>query len=434
MNNHTLRRLAAALVLVLTAPLGAQAEDAGRTLIHAGRLVDGFGGRPVMERTIVVEGNAIVAIERGFSAGGEGDRVVDLSGHTVMPGLIDMHVHLTGETSPTEYVESFRMNPEDVAFRSAVYADRTLQAGFTTVRDVGGAVSLALRNAINTGWAEGPRIFAAGRTIATTGGHGDSSNGLRRSLFTEPGPLEGVANGPIEARAAVRQRYKDGSDLIKITATGGVLSQASSGQNAQFTVEEVQAIVATANDYGFHVAAHAHGTEGMKRAVLGGVTTIEHGTYMSDEVMDLMVEKGTYYVPTILAGKFVAEKAEEEGYFTPIVRPKALAIGPLIQDTFARAYERGVPILFGTDTGVSAHGDNWREFVYMAEAGMPMLEAITVATSKPAAVLGRDDIGAIEVGRLADIVAVPGNPLEDPMLMGEMAFVMKDGEVVRDLL
>jgi len=293
MKNHTLRRLAAALLLVLTAPLGAQAEDAGRTLIHAGRLVDGFGGRPVAERTIVVEGNAIVAIERGYSAGGAGDRVVDLSGHTVMPGLIDMHVHLTGQTSPTEYVESFRMNPGDVAFRPAGEADRTWQAGFTAVRDGGGAVSLALRNAINTGWAEGPRIFAAGRTIATTGGHGDSSNGLRRSLFTEPGPLEGVANGPIEARAAVRQRYKDGSDLIKITATGGVLSQASSGQNAQFTVEEVQAIVATANDYGFHVAAHAHGTEGMKRAVLGGVTTIEHGTYMSDEVMDLMVEKGT---------------------------------------------------------------------------------------------------------------------------------------------
>jgi imidazolonepropionase-like amidohydrolase len=401
-------------------------------LIHAGTLVDGFGGEPVTERTIVVEGNAIVGIERGFRAAADGETVIDLSDHTVMPGFIDMHVHLTGETSPTEYTESFRMNPEDTAFRSAVWAERTLAAGFTTVRDVGGPVAIALRDAVNTGWAEGPRIFAAGISIASTGGHGDSTNNLRRDLFHPPGPVEGVANGRDEVRAAVRQRYKDGADLIKITATGGVLSQASSGQNAQFTIEEIREIVATAEDYGFHVAAHAHGTEGMRRAVLGGVRTIEHGTYMSDEVMDLMIEHGTYYVPTIIAGKFVAEKAEIDGYFTPIVRPKARAIGPLIQETFARAYARGVPILFGTDTGVSAHGDNWKEFVYMAEAGMPMLEAITVATSVPAAVLGREDIGAIEVGRLADIVAVRGDPLAEPALMGAVSFVMKDGEVYRD--
>ena len=426
---ETLWRAAAGGLFALLA-IGA-AADHHRTLIHAGTLVDGFGGRPQSERTIVVEGNAIVAVERGYRRAGEGERVVDLSDHTVMPGLIDMHVHLTGETSPTEYVESFRKNPEDHAFRSAVWAERTLMAGFTTVRDVGGPVALALRDAVNTGWADGPRIFAAGTTIASTGGHGASTNNLNRALLDPPGPLQGIANGRDEVRAAVRQRYKDGSDLIKITATGGVLSQAASGQNAQYTVEEIQEIVATARDYGFHVAAHAHGTEGMKRAVLGGVTTIEHGTYMSDEVMDLMIERGTFYVPTIIAGKFVAEKAEIDGYFTPIVRPKARAIGPLIQNTFARAYERGVPILFGTDTGVSAHGDNWKEFVYMAEAGMPMLEAITVATSKPAAVLGRDDIGAIEAGRLADIVAVPGDPLADPVLMGSVSFVMKDGEVYR---
>lgn len=426
---ETLRRAAAGALLSLLAA-GASA-DHHRTLIHAGTLVDGFGGRPQTERTIVVEGDAIVAVERGYRRAGEGETVVDLRSHTVMPGLIDMHVHLTGETSPTEYVESFRKNPEDHAFRSAVWAERTLMAGFTTVRDVGGPVALALRDAVNTGWADGPRIFAAGTTIASTGGHGDSTNNLNRALFDPPGPVEGVANGPHEARAAVRQRYKDGSDLIKITATGGVLSQASSGQNAQYTVEEIEVIVSTARDYGFHVAAHAHGTEGMKRAVLGGVTTIEHGTYMSDEVMDLMIERGTFYVPTIIAGKFVAEKAEVDGYFTPIVRPKARAIGPLIQDTFGRAYARGVPILFGTDTGVSAHGDNWKEFVYMAEAGMPMLEAITVATSKPAEVLGREDIGAIEVGRLADIVAVPGDPLADPELMGSVSFVMKEGEVYR---
>lgn len=409
-----------------------RAQDGDRTLIHAGRLIDGLGGQPLLEHTIVIEGDSIVAVERGFRDATGSEQVIDLSEQTVMPGLIDMHVHLNGETSPTEAIESFRQNPEDHAFRAAVYARRTLEAGFTTVRDVGGEISLALRNAINTGWAEGPRIYAAGRTIASTGGHGDPTNGVRRDLLDPPTIVEGVANGPVEVRAAVRQRYKEGSDLIKITATGGVLSQASSSQNAQYTIEEIEAIVATAKDYGLHVAAHAHGEEGMRRAVLGGVTTIEHGTYMSDAVMDLMIERGTYYVPTIIAGRFVAEKAEIDGYFSALVRPKARTIGPLIQATFARAYKRGVPILFGTDTGVSPHGENWKEFVYMVEAGMPLLEAITVATSKPAAVLGiADQVGTIKAGLLADIIAVPGNPLEDAALMGRVNFVMKGGAVYK---
>lgn len=413
-------------------PLGVCATE-GRTLLHAGRLIDGLGNAPVTERTVVVEGNRIVAVERGYRAPEGSDRVVDLTGHTLMPGLIDMHVHLTSESSPSSALDRFRLDPADHALRASKHARTTLHAGFTTVRDLGGAVIPSLRDAIEGGWVEGPRIFAAGKSIATTGGHADPTNGARADLFDPPEPADGVANGPMEAREAVRQRYKDGSDVIKITATGGVLSQAASGQNAQFMIDEIRAIVETAQDYGYHVAAHAHGTEGMRRAVLGGVTTIEHGTFMSEEVMALMKERGTWYVPTIIAGKFVAEKAEIDGYFTDVVRPKARAIGPLIQETFARAYAAGVPILFGTDTGVSPHGDNWKEFVYMVEAGMPPLEAITAATSLPAKVLGAEDrIGSIQPGLLADLVAVPGDPLEDMARMGQVAFVMKDGAVYRD--
>jgi imidazolonepropionase-like amidohydrolase len=278
----------------------------------------------------------------------------------------------------------------------------------------------------------GPRIITAGKAIATTGGHGDPSNGRNRALASDPGPIDGVVNSPADAYKAVRARYKEGSELIKITATGGVLSQARSGENPQFTVPEIEAIVAAARDYGFKVAAHAHGAEGMRRAVVGGVDSIEHGTYMSDEVMKLMRQRGTYYVPTIIAGRFVAEKAELPGYFSELVRPKAAAIGPLIQDTFARAYRAGVPIAFGTDTGVSPHGDNWKEFTYMIEAGMPALEAIVSATVSASDLLDRsDDLGSIEPGKLADIIAVPGDPQTDPGQFGRVHFVMKAGRIYK---
>jgi imidazolonepropionase-like amidohydrolase len=314
------------------------------------------------------------------------------------------------------------------------YAERTLMAGFTTVRDLGTTAGLAqsLRDAIVQGWVVGPRIFTAGKSIATSGGHADPSNGRNQALSWDPGPAEGVVNSAADAYKAVRVRYKEGSDLIKITATGGVLSQAKSGQNPQFTIAEVEAIVAAAKDNGFKVAAHAHGTEGMRRAVLGGVSSIEHGTYMSDEVMKLMKKRGTYYVPTIIAGKFVAEKAQIDGYFSELVRPKAAAIGPLIQNTFARAYETGVPIAFGTDTGVSPHGDNWKEFGYMIEAGMPAMKAIVSATASAADLLGEsEDLGSIEPGKYADIIAVPGDPLSDPAEFGRVHFVMKGGQVFK---
>jgi imidazolonepropionase-like amidohydrolase len=318
----------------------------------------------------------------------------------------------------------------DFAYRSVGFAEKTLLAGFTSVRDLGGEIAPHLRDAVNQGLVKGPRIFAAGKSIATTGGHADPSNGYNdhlSHLIGPPGPTEGVINSIDDARQAVRQRYKDGSDVIKITATGGVLSYAKSGDAPQFTVDEVKAIVEPARDYGYKVAAHAHGTEGMKRAVLGGVTSIEHGTYMSDEVMRLMKQHGTWYVPTLYAGRFVAEKAKVDGYFPEVVRPKAARIGAQIQDTAAKAYRNGVKIAFGTDMGVGPHGDNAREFVYMVEAGIPAAEALQAATVRAAEVLGVDDQGVIEAGKRADIVAVPGDPVADIQRVLEVALVMKDG-------
>jgi imidazolonepropionase-like amidohydrolase len=329
----------------------------------------------------------------------------------------------------------FQTNEADAALTAAHYAKVTLQAGFTTVRNPGDSynVTVALRKAIEDGRAVGPRIYTAAKSLATTGGHADPTNGYRHDLMGDPGPEQGVINGVEDARKAVRQRYKDGADFIKITATGGVLSLAKSGQNPQFSLEELAAVVQIASDYGMHVAAHSHGAEGMKRAVLAGVRSIEHGTFMTDEIIGLMKEHGTYYVPTISAGKFVAEKAEEDGYFPAIVRPKAAAVGPQIQDTFAKAYKAGVTIAFGTDAGVSPHGDNALEFAYMVEAGMPPMEAIRAATMTAAELLAvQNELGSIAEGKLADIIAVNGNPLDDITLLQKVAFVMKDGAVVKN--
>jgi imidazolonepropionase-like amidohydrolase len=357
-----------------------------------------------------------------------------LKSATVMPGWIDCHVHLDQQSSATSYNERFTMNPGDWALQAAFYAKKTLRAGFTTVRNVGDHdnSTLALRKAVNAGWVEGPRIFTAGKSIATTGGHADPTNGVTFRLMGDPGPLDGVINGADEARKAVREHYKEGVDLIKITATGGVMSLATNGVNAQFTPEELHAIVETAHDYGLKVAAHAHGTEGMKRAVEAGVDSIEHGTFMTDEVVALMKQHGTYLVPTISAGRFVVEKAKVPGYFPAVVATKALLVGPLIQATFARAYQAGVKIAFGTDTAVSAHGENAQEFLYMVEAGMPPMQAIQSATVEAAKLLGQEkNLGTVEAGKYADLVAVPGDPLTDIKLVRQVSFVMKGGVVYR---
>lgn len=414
--------------------LGGAWSASAATLIHAGRVIDGVSDTVRTNQTVVVDGGRITAIENGFRAPGAGDRVIDLKSGTLLPGLFDMHVHLSGEYSQHSEIDEYKLNEADVAIDSVVYANRTLLAGFTTVRDLGDdyLVTLALRNAINGGKVPGPRIVAAGKAIATTGGHADPTNGWAHRFQHDPGPEEGVVNSVEDARKAVRQRYKDGSDTIKITATGGVLSIAKNGSNPQFTEEEVRAVVATARDYGFKVAAHAHGAEGIKRAVRGGVDSIEHGTFMDDEAMKLMKEKGTFYVPTITAGEWVYEQAQKPDFFPPIVRPKALAVGPQIKATFAKAYKSGVKIMFGTDTGVSAHGQNAREFKLMVDGGMPAMEAIKAATSVPAKFIGLDDkTGSIAIGKLGELVGVPGNPLDDITTMEHVVFVMKDDKVYK---
>jgi imidazolonepropionase-like amidohydrolase len=423
-------RLVSALLACAWVAGAAQAA----TLIHAGRVIDGVSDAARTNQTVVVEAGKITAIENGFRAPAAGDRLIDLRNGTLLPGLFDMHVHITSEHSRTTEIDSYKKNEGDVTIDGVVFAERTLLAGFTTVRDLGDTyrASIQLRNAISAGKVAGPRIIAAGKSIASTGGHADPTNGWARKFPADPGPDDGVINGVEDARKAVRQRYKEGSDTIKITATGGVLSIAKNGLNPQLTEEEIRAVVGTARDYGFKVAAHAHGAEGIKRAVRGGVDTIEHGTFMDDEGIKLMKQHGTFYVPTISAGRWVFDQAQDPGYFPAVVRPKALQVGPQIQNTFAKAYKAGVKVLFGTDTGVGKHGQNAREFRLMVEAGMPPMEAIKVATSAPAKFLELDDqVGSIAVGKLGELIGVPGNPLEDIAVMERVVFVMKDDTVYR---
>lgn len=406
---------------------------AQRTLIHCGTLIDGVSAQPKKTMTIVVEKNKITAVQNGYTPPQSNDEIVDLKAKTVMPGFIDMHVHLESETSRDQIQKRMSMSQADVAYEAQKNALTTLMAGFTSVRDLGGSnVNVSLRNAINKGLVSGPRIFSSGKTIATTGGHGDPTNGWRPDVSFPENFDDGVVNSAEEARRAVRQRYKDGSDWIKITATGGVLSIAKNGKAPQFMQDEVDAIVKTANDYGFKVAAHAHGAEGMKRALRAGVTTIEHGTFMDDEAIVLFKEKGAYLVPTIIAGKSTADSAKIPGYYHPLVTPKALETGPQIQATFAKAYKAGVKIAFGTDAGVFKHGLNAKEFQYMTEAGMPAMEAIQSATIVAATVLDmKSELGSIEAGKFADIIATDGDPLSNVATLMNVSFVMKDGKIYK---
>ena len=403
------------------------------TIIHSGKLIDGVSENPKSVFSIIVEKDKIVDVVEGYLDPGKGDKAIDLNSYTVLPGLMDMHVHLSGESNPKKYLERFTMDLDDYAYQSISYAKKTLMAGFTTVRDLGGPINNSLRDAIEKGLVVGPRIFSSGNALATTGGHADPTNGMRFEFAGDPGPKQGVVNGLEDARKAVRQQYKNGADLIKITATGGVLSVAKSGENPQFKEDEIREIVETASDYNMHVAAHAHGSEGMKRAILAGVRSIEHGTLMDQEVMNLMIKKNTYYVPTISAGEFVAEKAQIDGYYPEIVRPKAKKIGPQLKNTFKKAYGAGVKIAFGTDSGVSYHGENAKEFRYMVEAGMSPMEAIISATKTASELLEKEkSLGTVERGKVADIIATECDPLENIDCMREVVFVMKNGIVYKN--
>jgi len=408
---------------------------AQKTYLHCGKLLDTKNGKVLTEQTIVVNGETIESILDGYiQPTNQEDTLIDLKSKTVMPGLIDMHVHIEKESNPKAYLQRFTMNDADVAFSSLKYAKATLMAGFTTVRDLGGSgVNISLRDAIAREEVIGPRIFTSGKSIATTGGHADPTNGVKHDLMGNPGPKEGVVNSVDDAKKAVRQRYKNGADNIKITATGGVLSVAKNGQNPQFTIEEVKAICDTAKDYDMIIAAHAHGDEGMRRAILGGVTTIEHGTLMSESTMELMKEHGTYLVPTITAGREVADKAKVKGYYPEVIVPKALEIGPKIQGTFAKAYKKGVNIAFGTDAGVFAHGLNGKEFGYMVEAGMPEMEAIQSATITNAKILKMENkLGQIAEGFIADVIATDQDPTKNIKTMESVSFVMKEGKIYKN--
>ena len=402
------------------------------SIIYTSEYIDVLNEKVITNSSITIDQGIIVSIDSGYIKVDTSNTLIDLRGYTLMPGLMDMHVHF-GQEYLSKSERPGKVERETAAIMATQHAYKTLKAGFTTVRQVGdsGMVAISLRDAINAGHVLGPRIFTSGKSIATTGGHADPTNGMASGAYMYPTAEDGVINGPYDAYAAVRQRYKDGADGIKLTVTGGVLSVAKSGDNPQFTEEEVTAVVKAAKDYGMWVAVHAHGAEGMKRAVIAGVNSVEHGTLMTEEVMDLMIKNGTYYVPTISAGEFVAEKAKIDNYFPDIVRPKAASVGPQIAATFAKAYKRGVKIAFGTDAGVQAHGTNWREFVYMSENGMPPIETIKAATIETAKLLSIDVThGSITVGKAADLVAVKGNPLKDMSLMEDISFVMKGGENV----
>jgi imidazolonepropionase-like amidohydrolase len=428
--------LGGSAALAADAPAGAApAAEARVSVIHCGHLVDVIGGKVLGATTVIVEGKRVREVVAGSGSGAAaGATEIDLSTQTCLPGLIDSHTHLSDQFGPTKYTDEFHWNTADYVVRSTVYARRTLLAGFTTVRNLGDSANevAALRNAINAGVVVGPRIYTAGRPIGSTGGHADPTDGYRDDLAGDPGPADGIINSPDEAIKAVREHYKKGDDVIKIMPSGGVLDQSSSGENAQMTLEEIKAVVGTAHDYGFTVAAHAHGAEAIRRAVIGGVDSIEHGTLMDEADMKLMKEHGTWYVPTIIAGDFVAHKALIPGYYPPQVAAKAAAIGPLILGTAGRAYKAGVKIAFGTDAGVYPHGDNAHEFELMVQAGMPPMFTLQAATTHAAELLKHDkDIGSITAGKLADLVAVPGNPVDDISQMRKVSFVMKEGVVYK---
>lgn len=410
---------------------GACAQDAddGLTVIHAGWLLAVPGEDPLSEQSILIRGERIESIEAGYVTP-EGANIIDLSDDYVMPGFIDSHVHLQSELGPGRRFNRFTMSASDLAFDGAVNAGTTLRAGFTTVQDVGGSfeASLALRDAINDGDVAGPRMRIAGSAVTPTGGHADVNGFSLDVLHTFAS--ETACNGEAQCREAVRSLIRGGADVIKITATGGVLSDTAAGVEQQFFDDELNAIVEAAHMMGRRVTAHAHGVTGINSFLESGGDSIEHGTYLDRESIRLMRRNGAYLVPTVLAGVTVAEMAETVDFMTDNQRAKSREVGPVMLDMARRAHEGGVMIAFGTDSGVSRHGLNAREFELLVDAGLTPMEAIVTATINASRHVQMDgDIGTIEAGKLADIIAVDGNPLDNISELRDMDFVMKGGEV-----
>ena len=420
-----------ALALVATASVAQAQPGSGDTLtvIHAGWLLAIPGEAPLTQQSILVRGERIEAVEAGFVTP-DGATIIDLSDDYVMPGFIDSHVHLQSELGPGRRFNGFTHSSSDFAFDGAVNARTTLLAGFTTVQDVGGdfEASLALRDAINDGDVPGPRLRIAGSSVTPTGGHGDV-NGFNLDVL-HMFASETACNGPAQCREAVRSLVRGGADVIKITATGGVLSDTAAGVERQFFDDELASIIQAAHMMGRRVTAHAHGVTGINAFLEAGGDSIEHGTYLDAQSIRLMRRNNAVLVPTVLAGVTVAELAETADFMTDNQRAKSRAVGPAMLDMARRAHEGGVTIAFGTDSGVSRHGDNAREFELYVEAGMTPMEAIVTATINASRHVQMDaDIGTIEAGKFADIIAVDGNPLESISELRDIDFVMKGGEV-----
>lgn len=409
--------------------LSAQSE---RIILHAGNVLDVSTGNWMSNRSLILEDGIVKEIREGFVQSDSTHLVFDLSTKFIVPGYIDLHVHIEKEFNTKSYIENFTLREAAIAFRTQSNGLKTLKAGFTTVRDMGGTgVNTAYRDAVNEGLLKGPRIFSCGKAISSTGGHGDTSNGAKPGVFCATDFTDNVADGVPACIQAVRQQLKSGADCIKITATGGVLSVAKDGRLPQFNQDELNAICQTAKDAGVHVAAHAHGDEGMQRAVMAGVKTIEHGTWMSEKTMELMKQKGTWYIPTLTAGQAVTDSSKIEGYYPRIVAIKAAVIGPEIRSTFRKAHRKGVNIAFGTDAGVFPHGQNGHEFKLMQQEGMSNIEIIRSATIYAASVLDQEQtLGQIKPGYFADLVVINGNPLTDINELNNIHLVFKNGEPI----
>ena len=434
MHRNWIRLLVVACLVAV--PASSQETTEPVTIVHAGTLLAVPGEAPKTRQSVIIRAGRVVEVRDGYvpASAVEGvTQVVDLKDSFVLPGLADLHTHITGELGPQSKLAAVTLTPVDHALNGAVHLRRTLEAGFTTIRNTGGnpEVMFSLRRGVAAEKIAGPRIFAAGAGVANTGGHADNHGFLEEIL--ELYKSSGICDGADDCRRAVRSQIKRGSDWIKITATGGVLSETAAGVQQQLFDDELVAIVETARMMGRNVAAHAHGTDGINAALRAGVRTIEHGTYSDDESFTLFKQNGAFLVPTILAGKTVEEMATNSAFMPPPIRAKALAVGPQMLDMVRRAHEAGVAIAFGTDSGVSRHGDNAREFLLLVEAGLSEMEAIASATVTAAEVLGMsDELGTIEPGKRADLIATSDSPLDEIEELMDVQFVMKDGLIFKD--
>lgn len=422
------------LVLSVTSVAYGQVD----TLIYGGTVLVTPGEQTLQEQTLLIESGKIVRIDSGYKSavelGLKDVNIIDLKGSYLLPGLIDMHVHLTFERNPNANPHHWLTQEDaDQALTALPYLARTLNAGFTTVRDLGGSykVIFPLKRAVNAHTISGPRIFAAGDFISASGGHGDL-HGYRHDVtefFT--GGL-GICNGADDCRRAVREVIKSGADVIKITATGGVLSNTAAGVKQQLTDAELRAIVETAHSLGRKVTAHAHGTDGINAAIRAGVDSIEHGSYLNEESLKLFKKHGTYLVPTLLAGATVTEEVLTNPAMPLAIVEKVKQVAPVMESAFRRALKHHINIAYGTDSGVSKHGDNSKEFALMVQYGMTPSQAIVSATQSAAQLLGQqNNIGSLEAGKYADIIAVKGDPEQNIQLLSKVHFVMKEGIVYK---